>query len=516
MSEHALHDRSLEPGRRPRGGGGRPWAASVWSVHSLVWVALAMLVSVSLDSFHLGRPSLWNDEFFSRYYYDLFGLHSMLTDGLQREPTPPTYFILLRGWMALFGDSEAALRSLSVVAYAACVPAIYRLARAFGPAPEAVLAAFLFALSPFGLHFAQEVRTYTLMLLPVTLVLWACTAVLEGRRTRLAAWLYVLSGTICLYLHATMVFFVAAAALTVAGCLVLQRPAGWRRTLLVWLALNLVTALLASPYLVNLAGASQGGGLDWISPLRPRDVAAAVAAVTSGVQTPLSWAAVPSCALLLGALVWSMWRDRPPVPMLAVLVVLPGVFLGLVVAVSLARPILLPRVMCWTIIPLCVVTARQMLRSGRTRVVVIAAAVLAFGAGLLFELTTPNGGREPWREAYAELGPDLRAADLVVLGPHANPLHSLYYGPGPERFRLWDGHLRPTSSTEAARLLHIDLITREQILSAIAGGEKVVLLANTMDEADLASVDARYPAARTRLWACGRGNCIEAMTWGVK
>ena len=297
MSERALHDRLLEPGGSPRGGD-RPWTASAWSVPGLAWVTLAMLAAVVLDGFHLGRPSLWNDELFSRYYYDLFGLHSMLTDGLQREPTPPTYFIMLRGWMALFGDSEAALRSLSVVAYAAAVPAVYRLARAFGPAPDAVLAAFLFALSPFGLHFAQEVRTYTLMLLPVTLVLWGCAAFLDGRRMRMAGWLYVPSATVCLYLHATMVFFVAAAALTVAGFTMLQRRDGWQRTLLRWLALNVATALLASPYLVNLVGASQGGGLDWISPLRARDVVAAVAAVTSGVQTPLSWAAAPSCALL--------------------------------------------------------------------------------------------------------------------------------------------------------------------------------------------------------------------------
>ncbi len=515
MSERALHDRLLEPGESPRGGD-RPWTASAWSVPGLAWVTLAMLAAVVLDGFHLGRPSLWNDEFFSRYYYDLFGLHSMLTDGLQREPTPPTYFIVLRGWMALFGDSEVALRSLSVVAYAAAVPAVYRLARAFGPAPDAVLAAFLFALSPFGLHFAQEVRTYTLMLLPATLVLWGCAAFLDGRRMRLAGWLYVPSATVCLYLHATMVFFVAAAALTVAGFIMLQRRDGWQRNVLHWLALNVATALLASPYLVNLVGASQGGGLDWISPLRARDVVAAVAAATTGVQTPLSWAAAPICALLLGALAWSMWRNRPPAPMLAVLVVIPVVFLGLLVAVSLVRPILLPRVMCWTIIPLCVLTGRQMLHGGRARAVVIAVAALACGAGLFFEMTSPNGGREPWREAYAELAPDLRQADLIVLGPHANPLHSLYYGPGPDRFRLWDGHLRPTSSTEAARLLHIDLISREQILSAIAGGEKVVLLANTMDEAELASVDARYPAARTRLWPCGRGNCIEAMTWGLR
>ena len=491
-------------------------SSPVRSVDSMAWVGLAMLASVALGSFRLGHPSLWNDEFFSRYYYDLFGLHWMLTDGLQREPTPPTYFILLRGWMALFGDSEAALRSFSVVAYAACVPAVYRLARAFGPGRDALLAAFLFALSPFGLHFAQEVRTYALTLLPASLLLLGCAGVVAGRRPRQAACLYLLSGTACLYLHATLVFLLAAAAVTVAGCLVLQHGASSRRPLLRWFALNAAAAALASPYLVHLAGASQGGGLDWIGPLRPREVVAAVAAVTSGVLTPLSWAGAPTAALLIGALGWSMLRYRPSMPMLAVTVAIPGVFLGLVIAVSLVRPIMLPRVLCWTIVPLCVLTARQMLGGGRFRFVVIAAAVLAFGTGLVTELTTPNAGREPWRDVYADLGPALRQADLVVLGPHASPLHALYYGPGTRNLRLWDEHLRPSSSTEAARLLHIDPIGRAQILDAIAAGKKVLVVANTMDTGYLAGLDAQSAAGRTRFWACGYGDCVEAMSWGLK
>lgn len=514
MSDKGRHYRPLE-GRLQNVAAGpvRSRATPAWTVGSLAWLGLAVLVCVALDSFRLGHPSLWNDEFFSRYYYDLFGLRSMLTDGLQREPTPPTYFILLRGWMALFGDSEAALRSLSVVAYAACVPAAYRLARAFGPARDALLAAFLFSLSPFGLHFAQEARVYALTLLPASLVLLACAGVLDGTRPRQAAWLYVLSGTACLYLHATLVFLMAAAAMTVAGGLMLQhRSASWR-PLLRWVALNAAVVVLASPYLVHLPAASQGSGLDWIAPLRPRDVVAAVAAMTSGVLTPLSWAAL-TAALLIGALAWSMLQYRPSMPMLAVIVVIPGVFLGLLVVVSLVRPVLLPRVLCWTIVPLCVLTARQMLGGGRLRWIVIAATVLAFGTGLVTEETTPNAGREPWRDAYADLGPALRQADLIVLGPHASPLHMLYYGPGTHNVRMWDANVPNGSFAEAARRLHIDPIGNEQILAAIKAGEKVVLLANTMDSGYLDSIAAGYPPTHTKSWACGYNDCIEAMTWG--
>src|SRR3984957_18347953 len=85
-------------------------------------LGLILILCVALRVHHLGSASLWSDEMFSRYYVDVFGLHYVLTDGLSREPTPPAYYLLLRGWMGLWGDSEAALRSLSAVASILCLP----------------------------------------------------------------------------------------------------------------------------------------------------------------------------------------------------------------------------------------------------------------------------------------------------------------------------------------------------------------------------------------------------------
>src|ERR1700678_637203 len=87
------------------------------------------ILCAALSIYHLGAASLWSDEMFSRYYADLFGVHYALTDGLSKETNPPTYYLLLRGWIALWGSSETALRSLSVVAGILCVPVTYLLGR---------------------------------------------------------------------------------------------------------------------------------------------------------------------------------------------------------------------------------------------------------------------------------------------------------------------------------------------------------------------------------------------------
>src|SRR5271154_6292549 len=79
-------------------------------------LSLIILFCAALRLYHLGAASLWSDEIFSRYYANLFGLHYLLTNGLSRETNPPTYYLLLQGWIALWGSSEAALRSLSALA----------------------------------------------------------------------------------------------------------------------------------------------------------------------------------------------------------------------------------------------------------------------------------------------------------------------------------------------------------------------------------------------------------------
>jgi uncharacterized membrane protein len=150
-------------------------AAHVQRKISFEVVALGSIIILCalLRFYHLGAASLWSDEIFSRYYLDLFGLHYVLTDGLSKETNPPTYYLLLRGWIALFGNSEAALRSLSAAASILCVPVTYSLGRELSGKSRGLAGALLFALCPASLYFAQETRTYALFMLAAMLSYYA-------------------------------------------------------------------------------------------------------------------------------------------------------------------------------------------------------------------------------------------------------------------------------------------------------------------------------------------------------
>ncbi|MGB3613604.1 MAG: glycosyltransferase family 39 protein [Elainellaceae cyanobacterium] len=90
---------------------------------------------------------------------------------------PPLFYLLLRGWVVLFGDSVAAIRSLSVVFSLLCFPALYWLCRELFDVRIWPVALALWSVSPVHVLYAQEARPYSLWtlmtLLSTAVLLWA-------------------------------------------------------------------------------------------------------------------------------------------------------------------------------------------------------------------------------------------------------------------------------------------------------------------------------------------------------
>ena len=81
------------------------------------------------------------------------------------------YYLLLRFWLK-FGDSEFWIRSLSALFAVASVPAIFALgSRLFGPR-TGMLVALLLSVNPTFVYWAQEARSYSLMIFLVILNLY--------------------------------------------------------------------------------------------------------------------------------------------------------------------------------------------------------------------------------------------------------------------------------------------------------------------------------------------------------
>jgi len=170
----------------------------------------------------------------------------------QEEPQhTPLYYGLTRIWVELFGDSIAAIRSLSVLVSLLALPAMAWLCwELFGSELAVWLGTALLAVSPFQVIYAQEARPTALWAL---MILLASAALLRALRLKTARswWLY--GGLLSLNFYAYLFSGLVAVAHTVyvAG---LERRFN---TTLRWFAgIITLSLLLFLPWLLAVAANS--------------------------------------------------------------------------------------------------------------------------------------------------------------------------------------------------------------------------------------------------------------------
>ncbi len=172
----------------------------------------------------IGTQSLWYDEVATRI---VITTHLAQTfDAIRvREGTPPLYFAFMAGWIRIFGDRDATLRSFSAVVGILAIPLIYCAAREFGLSRRvARIAAVLVAVNPFLVWYSQEARAYSLLVLFAALMLFTFARVQRTGSQRDALWFGV-SCALALATHYFAIFLIVPA---VVALLVTNR-AEWRR-----------------------------------------------------------------------------------------------------------------------------------------------------------------------------------------------------------------------------------------------------------------------------------------------
>ncbi|MGD8455648.1 MAG: glycosyltransferase family 39 protein [Anaerolineales bacterium] len=144
-----------------------------------LWLILLFGLILRLLAF-ASRP-IWYDEAFAVLFSEK-GLPAMIvgtlgTDGSGAAPDvhPLLYYTLLWGWMRLFGQSLVSVRALSILISMGTLYMAYLLAEELFGEKTALVGALFVALSPFHIHYSQEIRMYSLLalaLVTATYALW--------------------------------------------------------------------------------------------------------------------------------------------------------------------------------------------------------------------------------------------------------------------------------------------------------------------------------------------------------
>lgn len=121
---------------------------------------LAAVIFICLAAINL-RTSIWFDEAYSAYL--IRGDYSQIWDMTAIDVHPPFYYFCLKTWSMIFGNSDFALRFMSVFFAAIGIILAYRLLRRWFGDKTAGFATIFLAISPFLIRYGQEMRMYGLV-----------------------------------------------------------------------------------------------------------------------------------------------------------------------------------------------------------------------------------------------------------------------------------------------------------------------------------------------------------------
>jgi mannosyltransferase len=213
-----------------------------------------LALALPLRLFFLGGQSLWWDEGNS-VSYALGSWRELANILLHVETNMSVYHVLLRLWLSL-GSSEFAARGLSVLFSVATVPIVYALgARMFG-VRVGLTAALLLAVNAFHVEYAQEARSYSLVVFLVSLSsLCFLTGLQQPSRHSWTA--YVVASALAVYSHVFAIFVPVAHG---ASLLFLRRRhVPWRAVLTSASAIG----VLILPFVLVVVG-NDRGEISWI------------------------------------------------------------------------------------------------------------------------------------------------------------------------------------------------------------------------------------------------------------
>ena len=336
---------------------------------------------------------------------------SSLLHVLRHDGSPPAYYLLLRVWIAWFGDGERATHALSLVFGVACVPLAYTLARAAFDRRTGLCCALLAALDPYLTYYAQETRMYELEAFLSIVVSFAyIEAIVRGRRAY--APLLVAGLALMVYTHNWALFL--CVGLAVATFVVV------REQLKAFAVVAAAVALLYLPWLPALFFQVRHTGAPWATVPSWRDLVVAPNAVLSGDG--------PFIALVLagGVGLAALVRGRTSAERTVVLALAWTAGVTIVVAwlSSQISPSWTVRYFAVVVGPLLLLAARGIVRSGRFGIAALA-VVLFFWIGY-----TVRNDKENARAIASALGP-LHPGELVVsTHPEQVPVLRYYLGPG--------------------------------------------------------------------------------------
>jgi mannosyltransferase len=403
-----------------------------------------LLLAAFLRLYRLDAQSFWNDEGNSARIAER--TLDLIVEGAAGDIHPPGYYLLLHYWRALFGQSEFALRSLSVAAGLALVVLTYLLGHCLFGKTAGLIAAFLGAISPFAIYYSQEARMYAfLAALAAASTLANCRLWISDRRSWLVTLVaYVFTCAAGLYTHYAFSFILLAHNLFfLLRWLAADRRSPLRyRCAAAWFAAQVAVLLLFFPWAPTAL--RQVGG--WPSAGQSYTLASALLEVFRTLTVGITISTQGATGSLVGAgllLLVALWprcketnlENRPTLPVVGVVLylILPII---LIFAFDLYKPAYL-KFLLVVLPPFHILIARGIenltqVASGLLRpafsILVVVLSIVAVYPSLHNLYFDPAYVRDDYRQLAVDIQIAGRSSDAVILNaPNQWEVFTYYY-----------------------------------------------------------------------------------------
>jgi mannosyltransferase len=376
-----------------------------------MWALVPLLVVAVVGLTGADTREMWEDEY-ATYHAITISWSELGRLFTHMDLVHALYYVLMRGWHAIAGDSLTALRIPSIAALALTGAVLVLIGRRLVSTPVGVVAGLLFALIPAVSRYAHEVRSYALVTLLATASTWLLLRALE----KPGGWRwagYTVAAVLAGLVHVMGITVVGAHLLYVL--LSTDRTDEARR----WRFAGAVGAMVLLVIPLPAMAQHQSAQVSWMS-TDNEPVRAFLGRIF--LSADLAWAVVP-LALLGAATLWA--RGRAAAVLLLTWAAAP-ILLG-VLTVSMLH-LYAPRYMLFTLpawallaaVMICYL-ARPFGRGPHGSWWVLGAVLILPG---LVYLALP--GQRAVRDSPVQGEPDYRAA-LLFVRDHAKPRDGIVY-----------------------------------------------------------------------------------------
>jgi hypothetical protein len=391
--------------------------AARWTVPAVLSVLTLISLWIRTRQLHAG---FWIDEGIS---VGIAHEHwTSIPNLLHQDGSPPAYYMLLGLWIRLFGDSEAATHSLSLVFGLASIPLSFFAARALFGRITGLVCAVLAALDPFLTYYAQETRMYEMEAFLSIVVAWSYVeAIVRAKRWWLPV--FVLSTVLLAYSHNWGLFACVGLAAATAVAV--------RARLRQFLVAAVAIAVLYLPWVPTLLFQARHTGAPWSTRPSLHDLVLSAGSVIGG-DTPFV-----ALVLVGGVALWRIAVNErsEEATVVTALAVMAGVTVVAAFISSQVSPAWTSRYFAVIAGPMLLLSAQGIYRARGVGVAALVAVVFLF-AGY-----SVHNDKENARGIAHGVQPYLKPGELLIsTHPEQTPVLRYYLGPG---YR-WATTLGPT------------------------------------------------------------------------